>query len=564
VVNELGFKTRIVTMTPRSFNDPTSFLRRMIVKVFKVDPRTSGSLAGTMRESVLNLKDSGPNYEVFSGDFTAATDTFNYKVAQTIFLRICKRFNIGSDLQDLGMMGLGSFRVIESGVKDQKGRYRKFRPYASSTDPDLTKRGTFMGTPLSWLMLSASHLIGVFMALKGYKIPRGWSKGMILRLFQTCGDDIIAVWPKAFRIRYQTQMRRLGFQFNDKSYVSARNGLFCEMAFKVISKVSRIGTTSEPLGNRKPTTYQESVTKERLKVLYGKTFVKFEEIPLRKFRFLHKPYSLTGGLVASSDATLTSLYYFRFKPIIIESLKGGLNPSFPAELGGMGLSVKFPLRSSFLKKVGTIIFGAQSTFPGMTLSSPLIRKCLGGRGVLPLDPKVVLLPGRRKPLMGKFGTSPLGPKTDYTCYRQRYFLVIKPFKGHDGVGPKALREKELPSYLKYDEVIAHNLRNEALKAPEYIKTRRVLGRRLRFLKNLPRGPIFPGNLANWLEHFKSYKDSKFLLPLVVPWRRDKDSTLSIICIEDPRCSWFLRTYEAFEEFRDTFQNKVNKFQRLKR
>jgi hypothetical protein len=82
-------------------------------------------------------------------------------------------------------------------------------------------RGTFMGLPASWIVLSVIHCcICLLVAHEN--------------TFYIKGDDLIAYWTESQWNSYLALMVRAGFKINlKKSFVSDCRGLFCEKAYKL-------------------------------------------------------------------------------------------------------------------------------------------------------------------------------------------------------------------------------------------------------------------------------------------------------------------------------------------
>lgn len=120
--------------------------------------------------------------------------------------------------------------------------------YPSLGKSVVTNCGIFMGLPLTWLTLSLFHMYSVKRSEDRYlrKLESGalserevatphraQRKGPILR-YRICGDDLIAVWPKAMVDCYEEVMTEHGCKFSKgKHYRSQRYGVFTEILFRV-------------------------------------------------------------------------------------------------------------------------------------------------------------------------------------------------------------------------------------------------------------------------------------------------------------------------------------------
>jgi hypothetical protein len=77
-------------------------------------------------------------------------------------------------------------------------------------------RGTFMGLPSSWVVLSVAHA--------AVCLHVGHQNTFYLK-----GDDLIAYWTEPQWVLYQTLMQSLGFKINlKKSFIGDFRGVFCE------------------------------------------------------------------------------------------------------------------------------------------------------------------------------------------------------------------------------------------------------------------------------------------------------------------------------------------------
>jgi hypothetical protein len=178
-VKERGYKVRIVTK-----NDPYRVARAHVFRRI---------LYPMVTRHDFTIKDEPPNFIpwkrldgkfCFSGDLKKATDTFSFT-----FLRcLCMRLGLDTDFV------FTNFTV-------------EGRP---------TKRGAFMGLPLSWTLLDFTHhLICRVVDPSGQYMHKG--------------DDIFAYWTKKQINLWKHFCRMVGFEVNvKKSFKSPDGGTFCE------------------------------------------------------------------------------------------------------------------------------------------------------------------------------------------------------------------------------------------------------------------------------------------------------------------------------------------------
>jgi len=135
---------------------------------------------------------------VFSGDLSAATDYLSREVIS----RVCKALNV-----------------------DEK------TVYVDTVDGEPCLRGTSMGLPPSWPILSICHY-----QIAGEVDPR--------HNFLIKGDDIIAYWTPQQIEEYISKMLEIGFLVNTKkSFRSLQYGTFCEVDYiRRKDTLHRLGT----------------------------------------------------------------------------------------------------------------------------------------------------------------------------------------------------------------------------------------------------------------------------------------------------------------------------------
>jgi hypothetical protein len=191
VIPEMGMKTRIV----QSCSAGATFVgHQWRAKLNRVVFRPKSIRLGLGPESSLPLKRRFLDKRriVFSSDLSEATDRLNRDVID----KICQKIGLPPETVYLDCT------------------YYKGTPYP-------VRRGTMMGLPCSWLILSIVHD-----AICRYvdSIDPG---GYYIR-----GDDLIAYWTLVQVKLYKELMEELGFGVNDKkSFRHPYRGWFCEQSF---------------------------------------------------------------------------------------------------------------------------------------------------------------------------------------------------------------------------------------------------------------------------------------------------------------------------------------------
>jgi hypothetical protein len=187
-ISELGYKTRVVSCSdPVRVHISESYRVQLLQKLRRLRP-----CAAPLRDDIRTLRfPRGPGeYFVFSADLKQATDYMNHDVIRAF-----------SDALEI------PFEMVTGG-----------------TIGDCTiRRGTLMGIPCSWPILSLVHM----WACTELEIP---AKSYYLK-----GDDLIGLWTLDEIQRYQTGIQFLtGMPINlDKSFVSKDRGVFCERSYRL-------------------------------------------------------------------------------------------------------------------------------------------------------------------------------------------------------------------------------------------------------------------------------------------------------------------------------------------
>jgi len=153
-----------------------------------------------LRERPLSffIPDDGEVRYLYSGDLSNATNLLSHECIRCI----------------ASVLGLDPSLVLSHKCNFSVEKYN----INIDIDP---VRGTFMGLPPSWIVLSLAHVA------VGYIVdPTG-------RTFFLKGDDIVALWtPRQWEL-YNSLMVRVGFKVNPKkSFISSDFALFCEKAYR--------------------------------------------------------------------------------------------------------------------------------------------------------------------------------------------------------------------------------------------------------------------------------------------------------------------------------------------
>jgi hypothetical protein len=248
---------------------------------------------------------------VFSGDLKKATDTFCHAYLKFF----CNWFSLDHDLV------YSNFMV--EGVP--------------------TKRGAFMGLPLSWTILDLTH----------YLICRVVDPSMRFRIK---GDDILAYWSVEQIKRWKFFCRMVGFVVNDKKSFNSRDaGTFCEAHYilredglhiQPTLSVKTFVTTGnvdrfQVISSISDQAYKRGVSPKRTNLLLGMYFPRELRFAREKKLPLYLPSSMGGlGMIPddpSRKMTLKeSMWYW-----------GCLEKDLPTLHVPSGLSVDGP----FIRKV---------------------------------------------------------------------------------------------------------------------------------------------------------------------------------------------------------------------
>jgi hypothetical protein len=185
-VLERGSKVRMVSCSDPIRSMRSDAYRRVLFKrLHKLRP-CRAALAG--EPTKLTFRDVSRGAIVYSADLSAATDNLSWDAIASV----CKATDIPFDLVAGGTL---------DGVE--------------------MKRGTLMGIPLSWPILSLIHVWAV------------WRMNIPFGTFHIKGDDLIALWTIEEIAFYETHLPKLtGMLINhDKTMIGPETGVFCERFF---------------------------------------------------------------------------------------------------------------------------------------------------------------------------------------------------------------------------------------------------------------------------------------------------------------------------------------------
>nr|UIW13833.1 MAG: RNA-dependent RNA polymerase [Rhizoctonia solani narnavirus 1] len=202
-IGEQGGKWRIVTKSPPGVLYSGHLAR---VRTFPLLKQHRATRAPLLEEELfLENNYRGTKY-LYSADLSSATDLVSYDTID----KVCNLIGI-----DPKLVRSHTYKVGD----------RLIQPV----------RGTFMGLPPSWVVLSVSHL-GICLMVD----PTG-------RSFYLKGDDLIAWWSPPQWEEYQRLMTLAGYKLNlKKSFVSEDMCTFCEKGY-VLKRTSDVSAYLEDL-----------------------------------------------------------------------------------------------------------------------------------------------------------------------------------------------------------------------------------------------------------------------------------------------------------------------------
>jgi hypothetical protein len=194
VIHEQGAKMRPVTSSQPGVLHHGHDARRRTFNVLERHRSTAVPLqGGTMR---IHVPDDDQVRALYSADLSDATNLVSHDTIR----RTCLPLRINPD----------SVESHHCFYNDRKG-------HSLDIDP---VRGTFMGLPPSWIVLSISHR-----AICSMVDPSGLS-------FFLKGDDLVAFWTTDMWARYLELMTQAGYVINSKkSFISSNYAWFCERGY---------------------------------------------------------------------------------------------------------------------------------------------------------------------------------------------------------------------------------------------------------------------------------------------------------------------------------------------
>jgi hypothetical protein len=183
VIREYGYKTRIVSCSDALRTHSSEAYRKGLFKALSRLPCCRKPLKGDAQ--TYHFGRVGRRAAVYSADLSAATDRLDHGVLTDF----CECFGVPPEL-------------VIGGTVDDRPMYR----------------GTLMGIPCSWPMLSLVHAWAI------------WRSGIPLTTCHLKGDDNIALWTSSQRRLYNRRLPAwTGMTLNaTKSFVSEDAGTFCE------------------------------------------------------------------------------------------------------------------------------------------------------------------------------------------------------------------------------------------------------------------------------------------------------------------------------------------------
>jgi len=183
VLPEYGLKTRIVSCSDAVRTFKSEAYRKPLYRLLAKLPCCRRALHDQLAD--LPFRRVSEEASVYSADLSSATDRLDHNVLAVF----CDLLHVPRD-------------VVFGGTVDN-------RPMV---------RGTLMGIPCSWVMLSLVHAWAI------------WSSRIPLTTCHLMGDDCIAMWTPDQISEYNRNLPRLtGMELNtSKSFISKTGGTFCE------------------------------------------------------------------------------------------------------------------------------------------------------------------------------------------------------------------------------------------------------------------------------------------------------------------------------------------------
>lgn len=194
-VAERGFKARVVTRGPAWLVAGLHHVRPWLLTALKRDPRSAVTLSGDHRravEEVVRVARPQDGWEFLSADLTSASDLLPSDLLEALI----------EGLEEAGTAAPSwFFRILRVGSGPQVLSY-------PGGEEIFTARGTLMGLPHTWCLLSLVHLFWVDQACRVSRDARVHPS--LPRRAAICGDDLVAHWPKWAIERYETVVAQCG------------------------------------------------------------------------------------------------------------------------------------------------------------------------------------------------------------------------------------------------------------------------------------------------------------------------------------------------------------------
>lgn len=159
----------------------------------------------------------------YSADLSAATDEISVETARHVLRVALEATRAPAWLADSVDKVVGPLELsIGTHAALSRGRWseeekEELLDLKDERDGSMLTTGAFMGLGPSWVVLSLMNDYAATVA------------GAQVDSFSVCGDDLVAVWPKAICDRYEAVIRRIGLVPNTKKSHRGSGAVFCEM-----------------------------------------------------------------------------------------------------------------------------------------------------------------------------------------------------------------------------------------------------------------------------------------------------------------------------------------------
>jgi hypothetical protein len=197
-VTELGGKVRGVSLHPAEQTHAMRILGdRMIASIKR---KTTCKFAMSNMEFELR---GLPDAKVLSADLSKASDNFQHSINAAVIRGCAKGQNWTDEERTAALNTLGKQEL---------------------PDGRITSQASHMGYAGTWAILSC---LNNYAASKASRDPRS---------YQTCGDDLVALWTEAQRQIYRTTIEELKLVYNEQKSYYGPNGRFCENFIETIMR----------------------------------------------------------------------------------------------------------------------------------------------------------------------------------------------------------------------------------------------------------------------------------------------------------------------------------------